>query len=212
MALQPDLVVGFSDIQASIATQLIELGITVWINNYRSVDGILTMIGQLGALVGKQEKALELIDSIRSQIREIGVITETWKTKPKVYFEEWYDPLITNIRWVSEIVELAGGIDIFSEKSKGALAKERIIADTYEVVRRNPDIILASWCGKMFKKDRLVQRPDWSMINAVKSNQVVEIKSEIILQPGHAALQEGLPLIHQIFANWHEGKNRSPGK
>jgi len=202
--LKPDLVIGFSDIQANIAKELIAQGVTVWVNNYRSVQGILKMIVQLGTLVNQKEKALNLIVNFQEEITQIQAITQQWKVKPKVYFEEWFDPLITGIQWVSEIVELAGGIDIFPEHSKASLAKDRILANPEIVVERDPDIILASWCGKMFKKEKLVSRADWSNIKAVQNDDIHEIKSPIILQPGPAALMEGLPIIHGIFKEWVE--------
>ncbi len=202
IALDPDLVIGFSDIQASIAKELIEKGISVWVNNHRSVQGILEMMVQLGALVGKHDKAQLLVIEIRSNMERIKQETESWDIKPKVYFEEWYDPLITGIQWVSELIEMAGGIDIYPEHQNASLAKDRIIKEPAEVVQRNPDIILASWCGKMFKKHKMLQRPNWENINAVKRDAIYEIKSEIILQPGPAALMEGLPLLHRIFSDW----------
>ena len=202
--LKPDLVIGYSDIQANIAKQLIERGVTVWINNYRNVQGILKMIFRLGALVGKKEKAFALIEKIKTQIQDINSITQKWPTRPTVYFEEWDEPIITSIQWVSEIIAIAGGIDLFPENSQKPLAKDRIIVDHREVVLRNPDIILASWCGKKFKKEKMLARPQWTNINAVKNDQVFEIKSEIILQPGPAALLDGLPKIHGIMKKWQE--------
>ncbi|UJH67672.1 cobalamin-binding protein [Allomuricauda sp. SCSIO 65647] len=202
LALRPDLVIGFSDIQATIAKELIKRGVTVWINNHRSVQGILEMMVQLGALVDKREQAMHLVQKIETNIRQIGQSTSDWNKKPKVYFEEWYDPLITGIQWVSELIELAGGNDVFPENRRASLAKDRIIEDKNELVRRNPDIILASWCGKMFKKQKMLQRPNWQNITAVRRDDVFEIKSEIILQPGPAALMEGLPLLHQLFSKW----------
>ena len=201
--LKPDLVIGFSDIQANIAKELIAQGITVWVNNHRSVEGILKMMVQLGALVDQQEKAIALAESITKDIKQIKSVTSQWKVKPKVYFEEWFDPLISGIRWISEIVEMAGGKDIFPELAECSLAKDRIIADHTEIIKRNPDIILASWCGKMFKKPKLLAREGWGNINAVKTDAIHEIKSELILQPGPAALIEALPQIHQIFKTWN---------
>lgn len=202
--LKPDLVIGFSDIQANIAKELIAQGVTVWVNNYRSVEGILKMMMQLGVLVDQKEKALELVEAFQKEIAQMQTITQQWKIKPKVYFEEWFDPLITGIQWVSEIVELAGGIDIFPEHSNASLAKDRILKNSKVVIERDPDIILASWCGKMFKKDKMLSREGWSKIKAVKDNALHEIKSPIILQPGPAALMEGLPMIHEIFRAWVE--------
>jgi len=200
--LKPDLVIGFSDIQAAMAKTLIEKGATVWINHYRSVEGIFKMIVQLGTLVGKKEKAFDLLQDIQQKIISIQNEVQLWEKKPTVYFEEWNDPIITGIEWVSEIIELAGGIDIFPEHKKLSLAKERIISNPDEVVQRNPDIILASWCGKKFKKEEMLARPNWGKINAIQSDQVFEIKSEIILQPGPAALTDGLDFIHQIFKEY----------
>ncbi len=202
--LKPDLVIGFSDIQANIAKELIAQGITVWVNNHRSVQGILKMMVQLGALVGQQPKALELVKNIENDIAQIKAATNHWKVKPKVYFEEWFDPLISGIRWVSEIIEIAGGEDLFPEFAKNSLAKDRIIANHSEIIKRNPDVILASWCGKMFKKPKLLAREGWANINAVKTDAIFEIKSELILQPGPAALMEALPQIHQIFKEWKQ--------
>jgi len=206
IALEPDLVIGFSDLQAEIAKELIAKGITVWVNNHRTVEGIFGMIAQLGSLVGKGEAAHLLIDQIKHGITCIQKAGEKVKRKPKVYFEEWYDPLISGICWVSELIELAGGIDIYKEKQNASLAKDRIIANTNEVVEINPDIIIASWCGKKFKKEKLVNRENWDQINAVKNDFVFEIDSSIILQPGPAAVTEGVKEIAGIIGKWHSLK------
>jgi iron complex transport system substrate-binding protein len=203
IGLEPDLVIGFSDIQSGIAKELIANGITVWINNYRTVEGIFNMIGQLGSLVGQTAKAIDLMEEMRKNIKRISDAADKKKLKPKVYFEEWYDPLISGICWVSELIELAGGIDIYKEKQNGSLAKDRIIADKNEVVERNPDIIIASWCGKKFKKEKLVARENWNEINAVKDNFIFEIKSPAILQPGPAAVTDGIKAIAEIIDAWH---------
>ena len=203
-ALQPDLVIGFSDIQADIARELIANGITVWINNHRSVDEIFNMMVQLGSMVGKSEQAVALVNQIRSDIERINEASQRTPVKPKVYFEEWYDPLIAGSIWVSELIELAGGIDVFKESHVSSLAKDRIIADHNEVVIRNPDIIIASWCGKKFKKEKLVSRTNWDQINAVKNDFVFELKSEIILQPGPAAVTEGIAQIASLIEKWKE--------
>lgn len=202
VALEPDLVIGFSDIQAGIAQQLIARGLTVWINNHRSVAGILTMIGQIGALVGKREAAEALVAGIQKDMVDVQAAAAAWPVRPRVYLEEWFDPLISGIQWFSELTALAGGEDIFAEKGLSSLARGRIVEDPNQVIRRNPDIIVASWCGKMVKPDRIRSRPGWSAIRAVQNGQIHEIKSEIILQPGPAALMEGLPLLHGIFARW----------
>lgn len=200
--LDPDLVIGFSDIQSDIAQELIKKGITVWVNNYRSVEGIYKMIYQLGALVGKAEAAKELIGGYRSKIDLIQKEVNQWESKPLVYFEEWYDPLISGIQWVSEIVELCGGRDACKHLSDKSLAKDRMIHDPDEIVNMNPDIILASWCGKMFKPKRMFDRPNWKKMKAYQNKEFHEISSSIILQPGPAALSDGVDQIHDLFKNW----------
>jgi len=202
IALKPDLVVGFSDLQADIARELIAKGITVWINNYRSIDGIFKMIAQLGAMVGKGEMANRLVCQYKNEINKIVKANENLP-RPRVYFEEWFDPLISGICWVSELIELAGGDDIYKEKQNASLAKDRIIENADDVIRLNPDIIIASWCGKKFKKEQLVNRKNWSNINAVKNNFVFEINSSLILQPGPAAVTDGINRIAQIIDKWH---------
>lgn len=204
IALQPDLVIGFSDIQADIAKTLISKGISVLINNHKSVDEIYSMIVQLGSMVGKRDRSIRMVNRFKINIEQLCSSNQRRANKPKVYFEEWNDPMITGIRWVSELIVLAGGIDIFGELQNLSLAKDRIIADNNEVVRRNPDIILASWCGKKFKKERLVSRKNWNKITAVKDDFIFEIKSETILQPGPAALTDGIQQIVTIIGKWHK--------
>lgn len=202
LKLKPDLVIGFSDIQGTIAKQLIEAGITVLINNHRSIDETFTMLYHLGKLVGRAEDTLLLLEEIRKELNNIQALTRDYSIKPKVYFEEWYDPMISGIRWVSELIHIAGGEDIFPELGIGSLAKDRIIADPEEVIRRNPDIIFASWCGKRFKKNQLINRVGWNQITAVKEDHIYEINSTIILQPGLASLTEGVKLMHQVILQW----------
>ena len=203
MALKPDLVIGFSDIQANIAKELIANGITVWVNNHRTVQSIFDMIVQLGSLVGKTEQAIDLVNKYKNGIEKINKTATVRDKKPKIYFEEWFDPLISGICWVSELIEFAGGTDIYKEKQHASLAKDRIIADKNEVVERNPDIIVASWCGKMFKKEKLISRENWNNINAVKNDMIFEIKSPIILQPGPAAVDDGIKALAMIIDKWH---------
>lgn len=203
MDLQPDLVLGFSDIQANLARDLIAAGANVWIQNYRSVSGILGMMQQLGTLVEKPEKTQQLIADIRKQISTIESEAETWTRRPKVYFEEWHDPMITGIQWVTEIITAAGGEEIFPELYGKPLARDRIIADPTEVARRAPDLILASWCGKKVKPEKMRARRGWAELEAVKHNRIYEIPSDIILQPGPAALQEALPWVHEILKRWN---------
>jgi iron complex transport system substrate-binding protein len=195
-------VIGYSDIQADIARQLIARGITVWINNHRSVEAILQFIWQLGSLVDKKSETEALIKSYLERIEQLKKITSRWKNKPRVYFEEWFDPLITGIEWVSELIAIAGGVDVYAGLKNRSLAKNRIIPDPREVVEKNPDIILASWCGKKFKPARLMEREGWKEIKAVQQKQVFEIDSSLILQPGPAALTDGLESMHAIFKNW----------
>jgi iron complex transport system substrate-binding protein len=206
-ALNPDLVIGFSDIQADIARQLIAEGVTVWVNNYRSVDGIFNFIVQMGALVGKQPEAVEWVEARKARIREIQDEVSGWSVLPTVYFEEWFDPLISSIQWVSELVELAGGQHLFPKQAKASLAKDRILPNPQVVINQNPDIIVASWCGKMFKPAKLKARQGWDDIRAVQANELHEIDSAVILQPGPAAVSEGLEQLFTIFSNWVE-KNK----
>lgn len=202
LKLEPDFVVGFSDIQADIARELIKAGVEVWISNHRSVDGILAYIRRLGAMVGAAEKADAYARKAEEQIERIQAQAAQFAQRPKVYFEEWDDPLITGIRWVAELIRIAGGEDVFPQMSGESLAKHRILADPHEVVRAAPDIILGSWCGKRFRPERVAGREGWDAIPAVRDGELFEIKSPIILQPGPAALFDGLEAMHGIFAQW----------
>ncbi len=203
LALKPDLVLGFSDLQADIAADLIRQGINIHIFNQRSVDEILGMILTLGAMVGCEAKALSWVKSMEQRILTIKTASETRTVKPVVYFEEWYDPIITGISWVSELIEVAGGKECFPELSKKSLAKDRIVANPLDVVSRNPDIIIGSWCGRKFRPERALQRTGWEAVSAVVNNQVFEIKSANILQPGPAALTDGLDQLKTIIDHWH---------
>lgn len=208
LKLQPDFVVGFSDIQADIARELIKAGVEVWISNHRSVDGILGYVRRLGAMVGAAEKAEAYAQRAERHIAAIESAAAKFSRRPKVYFEEWDDPLITGIRWVAELVRLAGGDDVFPQMSGESLAKHRILADPGEVVRQAPDIILGSWCGKRFRPDKVATRDGWDAIPAVRHGDLYEIKSPIILQPGPAALFDGLEAMHKIFAEWDRRQRR----
>jgi iron complex transport system substrate-binding protein len=187
--LQPDCVIGFSDLQADIASQLVKKGIQVTIFNQRSVAEIFSMMYQLAAMVGQQD---------------IEQAATTLKRRPRVFFEEWFDPHISAIAWVSELVGIAGGDDCFPELAKEPMGKGRIIADGAEIVRRNPDIIFGSWCGRKFRPAHVRARPAWQEVNAVKTDQLFEIKSAEILQPGPAALTDGIEQIHKIIMHWSE--------
>ncbi len=200
--LKPDLVIGFSDLQADIAAELVRRGLNVMIFNQRSISEILNMILMLSSIVGAEEKGRELLGQYSQRITELQSIASNTAVKPKVYFEEWDDPLISGIRWVSEVVQVAGGIDCFPELSVESLGKNRIIANNDEVIERNPDIILGSWCGKKFRPEKVAAREGWHEIKAVQNQELHEIKSVNILQPGPAALTDGLEQIHAIVKSW----------
>ena len=202
LKLEPDLAIGFSDIQADIARELIKCGVEVWISNHRSVDGILAYIRRLGAMVGAHGKAEAYAQRAEQHIAGIRAAAARLPRRPKVYFEEWDEPIITGIRWVAEIIGIAGGDDCFPELAREPLAKQRILPNGDEVVRRAPDIILGSWCGKRFRPEKVAARPRWDTIPAVRNGDLYEIKSPIILQPGPAALFDGLGAIHRIIAEW----------
>ncbi len=204
LELHPDLVLGFSDLQADIAAQLIRAGVSVYVFNHRTIRGIFSMILQIGALVGVPEKAEVLVASLRHKIDTVRTRTAAFPQKPKVYFEEWYDPLITGIGWVSELITIAGGEECFSELAGKPLAKDRIVADATEVIRRQPDIIIGSWCGKKFKPEKVRARTGWENIPAVQKGHIYEIPSAIILQPGPAAITEGLDALVDIISRWQK--------
>ena len=202
LRLEPDLAIGFSDIQADIAQALIKHGIEVWISNHRSVAGILAYVRRLGAMVGaveRSERYARELDAHISKVREAG---RRLTKRPRIYFEEWDEPQISAIRWVSELIDIAGGCDIFPERAAASLAKDRIVSDPLEVVRGEPDIIIGSWCGKKFRPEQVGARPGWTDLRAVRDGEVHEIKSSIILQPGPAALTDGLDAMHAIIARW----------
>jgi iron complex transport system substrate-binding protein len=194
LALEPDLVLTFSDLQAAIVTDLVRAGLAVYAFNQRDIAGILAMIRTLGALVGKPENAEVLAAHLEQRLADVAARTRVRQRRPKVYFEEWDDPLISGIGWVSELIEIAGGEDVFSERRAGKAATDRIVSSE-AVVAAGPDVILASWCGKKVVSDRIRRRAGWSEIPAVRSGRIVEIKSPLILQPGPAALTDGLDAI-----------------
>jgi len=196
--LKPDLVIGFSDLQADIARDLAKAGLNVLIFNQRSVDEILSMILTLSSLVGVTEKGLSLIKQLESGLDEIRAAAKRFPRKPKVYFEEWDEPMISGIRWVSELVGIAGGEDVFAELSLSQAATGRIVSPAW-VVAKQPDVILGSWCGKKFRPERVAARPGWEAIPAVRNGQLHEIKSAEILQPGPAALTDGVRHIHRLL-------------
>jgi len=203
MDLKPDLVIGFSDLQADIARDLIKLGANVLLLNHRSVNEILSMILQLASLVGAEQKGRELVEDYVGNIKTIRDRAISLPVRPKVYFEEWDEPMISAIRWVSELVSIAGGDDCFPELALCGAGADRIIADPKRVIKANPDIIIGSWCGKKFRPEKVAARPGWSDINAVKNKELHEIKSPVILQPGPAALTDGLASLEQIIHGAH---------
>lgn len=207
LELEPDLALGFSDIQADIAAELIRHGVEVHIFNHRSVAGILRTVKAVAALAGCPERGERLAAGLEEGLDRIRERAAALPRRPSVYFEEWYDPLISGIRWVSELIEAAGGDDCFPEHRAGSLAKDRIIADPAEVVRRAPDVIIGSWCGRKFRPERVAAREGWAAIPAVAGGHVHEVKSALILQPGPAALTDGVEAIQRIVMDW---ANASP--
>jgi iron complex transport system substrate-binding protein len=202
LALRPDLAIGFSDLQADIARELIKAGVEVWISNHRSVAGITAYVRRLGALVGAAERAHHYALELERRIERVREDARALSRRPRVYFEEWDEPMITGIRWISELIAIAGGDDIFPERAACALAKDRILADATDIIARAPDIIVGSWCGKRFRPEKVAARPGWSNIPAVRDGELHEIKSPLILQPGPAALTDGLDALHAIIRAW----------
>jgi iron complex transport system substrate-binding protein len=202
LSLKPEMVFAWSDLQANICKELIKEGIEVICFNHRSVSGILSMINKLGSLIGYQEQAIEYSRKLEMNVTDIYLKNKDLENKPIVYFEEWFDPLITGIEWVSELVEIAGGVEAFPKYAKQSLAKDRILKSTDEVIAKNPDIYIASWCGKPFRKSRLIEREGWEEINFMINDEIHEIPSAEILQPGPAALTDGLEKLDKIITNW----------
>lgn len=202
LGLEPDLVVGFSDIQADIARDLIAAGIEVWISNHRSVEGILGYVRRLGALVGAAPAAEAYAEHLAGYVGQVAAAGAALPRHPRVYFEEWDDPMISAITWVSELIEIAGGIDVFAERGRASLAKDRILADPAEVVAERPDLLLASWCGKKYQPEQVFARSGWDVLAPVQRREAHEIPAEIILQPGPAALTDGLDALHRLIADW----------
>jgi len=200
LALEPDLVFAFSDLQADIAAELIRLGVTVMTFNQRSVTEILEMILTIGRIVGGEERARRLVSTLEGEVAAIRDSAARFAHRPRVLFEEWYDPLISGIRWVDELIEVAGGECVFPELRKHQAAKDRIV-NPADVIGRDPEVIIGSWCGRAVKKDWIRKRDGWDRIGAVSNNHIYEVKSAYILQPGPAALTEGLRQLHAILAH-----------
>ena len=201
LALKPDLVLTFSDLQADIAADLIRRGLDVHAFNQRSVAGILDMIRTVGAMVDANEQAQRLVSELEMGLAEVRERARRLPMRPRVFFEEWDDPLISGIGWVSELVEIAGGIDIFADHAGRGAAKDRVVSID-EVVTQEPDLIIGSWCGKKFRPERVTVRPGFDRTPAVQHQDLYEIKSSLILQPGPAALTDGLAALEKIFCQW----------
>ena len=202
LALEPDLVLGFSDLQADIASQLVRHGVEVHVFNQRSVAEILRMLRTLGGMVGCEQKTADLVAGLEAGLAAVRSAAASLPRRPRVYFEEWDEPQISCIRWVSELVTIAGGDDVFPELAVCGLGKDRIIADPLGPARRAPDIIFGSWCGKKFSPRNVAARPGWADVPAVRDGELHEVKSSIILQPGPAALTDGVNALHRVIAAW----------
>lgn len=200
--LRPDCVFGFSDLQADIAAELVRRGVQVTIFNQRSVEEIFAMLYQVAAMVGRADEGLKQLEAMRVRLQEIEAAGRALPRRPRVYFEEWDEPHISAIRWVSELTGIAGGDDVFPELAVQSLGKDRIVAEGAEIVRRNPDIVIGSWCGKKFRPEKVAARAGWQDVPAVRDGQLFEIKSADILQPGPAALTDGVEQLHRIVLEW----------
>lgn len=197
MDLEPDLVLTFSDLQADIVANLIRKGVSVMAYNQRDIAGILAMIRHLGALVGASDKADRLVAGYEARLATLAEAAAQ-RARPKVYFEEWDEPMISGIKWVSELVEIAGGTEAFPQLCEQKAAKHRLV-QSEEVIAAAPDVILASWCGKKVRPEKIAARSGWQDIPAVKAGRIHEIKSPLILQPGPAALTDGLEAIRKAL-------------
>jgi iron complex transport system substrate-binding protein len=200
LALNPDLVLTFSDLQAEIAAALVRQGVAVHAFNQRDVAGIFAMIGTLAALVGATEKGARFCAELRGRIDKVKAQQKA-QPRPRVYFEEWDEPMISGIGWVSELIEIAGGDDVFPALAKEKSAKDRFVT-TEQVIAAMPDIVIGSWCGKKFRPEKFATRPGFSVLPAVQNGFLREIKSTIILQPGPAALTDGLDALVEIISAW----------
>jgi iron complex transport system substrate-binding protein len=207
-ALKPDLVLAFSDLQADLGAELVRRGIAVVTFNQRTIAEILQMIGMLGGLVGCQLEAERLADRLGTNLDHVRDAASRFPQRLRVFFEEWDDPLISGIRWVEELVDIAGGAPIFPELAAASLAKDRIV-DPAEVARRDPEVIFASWCGKKMRKATIQSRPGWGAVSAVRDDRIFEIKSTYILQPGPASLTEGVGQLHGVLRGLFNTKGAS---
>jgi iron complex transport system substrate-binding protein len=209
LALGPDLVLGFSDLQADLGRELCRRGVPVYLFNQRSVAEILQTVRVVGALVGRAEEGEKLAAELTQRLQQAADAARLLPRRPRVFFEEWPDPLICGIRWVSELLELAGGDDVCSESRQYPLAKGRIYPPD-EIAGRNPQVIIASWCGKKARRHKIASRPGWQEVSAVRDGQLYEVKSSFILQPGPAALTDGLEQLSWIISAWASGQSLPP--
>jgi iron complex transport system substrate-binding protein len=200
-ALHPDLILAFSDLQADITNELVRRGYPVFTFNQRSVAEILQMVAILAGIVGVPEKGAAAVRELEAGLDTIRQRSQSWSVRPRVYFEEWPDPLISGIQWVEELIEIAGGIPVFPELRGARLGKDRIITGE-QVIAAAPDVIIASWCGKPVRKEKITARTGWESIPAVRDGHIYEVKSTYILQPGPAALTDGIAQVHAILSGW----------
>ncbi len=216
LALKPDMAIGFSDMQADIASALVKAGVEVWISNHRSIEGILDYVRRLGALVGCATEALAYAAQLEANVAQVRQASAQLPRRPRVYFEEWDEPAISAIQWVSELVGVAGGDDIYPQRASAPLGRDRIVADAQETIDAAPDVIIGSWCGKKFRPERVAARPGWQAVPAVANGELHEVKSPLILQPGPAALTDGLAALQHIVQGWAQreagrvGMRKSP--
>jgi len=209
LALKPDLVLTFSDVQAEITRQLVLRGVTVLNFNQRSIDDIFDMISALSRLVGKAVEGAALIEQLRSGLDAIAASARSFPRRPRVFFEEWNDPLISGIGWVEDLIEIAGGESIFPELRGCGKSMDRVVSPS-EVVARDPEVIIASWCGMKVNKQEILSRPGWNLAGAARSRHIFEVSSSLVLQPGPAALTEGARQLHAIIART-AGVEPAPG-
>jgi iron complex transport system substrate-binding protein len=203
VALKPDLVLGFSDLQADIVRDLAKAGLNVLLFNQRSVDEILSMVLMLSSMVGATDRGQKLVDDLQTNLDGVRAAAQRLSRRPRVYFEEWDEPMISGIRWVSQLIGVAGGEDVFQDLSRSQAATGRIVT-SQAVVEKAPDVMIASWCGKKFRPEHVRGRAGWKEVPAVRDGELHEIKSAEILQPGPAALSDGLRRLQDIIARWAE--------
>ena len=202
VALEPDLVIGFSDMQAALADKLIRAGLNVLVTNQRSVAEIFGTLRLVAGLVGQSTAADAWIAERERAFAAMSEVSRGWPRRPRVYFEEWDEPMISAIQWVSQLIGIAGGEDVFPELGAQRMGRDRVIADPLEPARRAPELIVGSWCGKKFRPEKVAAREGWQDVPAVREGRLFEIKSSDILQPGPAALTDGVAQLHRFFADW----------